>query len=457
MKRIGSLFWWTCWVLFLVVRPGYAQLAADLSNEVKESIHRRVDNGYNVGIVLGIINADGMRYYSYGSATASGDVALDAHSVFEIGSITKVFTAVLLADMAERGEVALDDPISRYLPDSVTVPARGEQPITLAHLSTHTSGLPRLPTNFAPANPQNPYADYTVAQLYDFLSNYTLPRDVGAEYEYSNVGVGLLGHLLARRAGMSYEALVKERILDVLGLDETGITLTPDMQSRFARGHAGILPVPNWDLPTLAGAGALRSTAHDMLRFLAANMGLEASPLSEAMQQTHQARVHGVTGGMDVGLGWHIRPHGDDATIWHNGGTGGYRSFIGFLKDGSRGVVVLTNSAESVDDLGFHMLDPTFPLRTFREEATVAPEILETYVGRYELTPAFHIDITREADQLSLQATGQPRFPIFPTSETAFFLKVVDAQITFNRNEAGEVESLTLHQNGQDVTGKKVE
>ena len=180
MKSLFKTYLLTLWALSMA-GPAVAQPMADLPDDVIETIAVRVDGGHYVGV--GIVTAEGPRYYSYGSTTRSGDQAIDEHTVFEIGSITKVFTAILLADMAQRGEVALDDPIASYLPDSVAVPTRGDQAMTLAHLSMHTSGLPRLPTNHAPAQSWNPYADYTVAQLYDFLANYTLPRDVGAQYE----------------------------------------------------------------------------------------------------------------------------------------------------------------------------------------------------------------------------------------------------------------------------------
>lgn len=349
-------------VLLLSVAPGYAQQATDLPDVVTESIRQRVDHGDDVGIVVGIIDEDGPRYYSYGRVAASSDQTPDEHTVFEIGSITKVFTAILLADMAEQGELSLEDPIQEHLPDGVTAPMRNGQAITLANLSTHTSGLPRLPDNIEPANPNNPYADYTVEQLYDFLGGYALPRDIGAEYEYSNYAVGLLGQLLARRAGTSYEALVKTRLTDALRMDETGITLTPGMKHRLATGHADGVEAENWDIPTLAGAGALRSTAHDMLRFLAANMGLEETPLYAAMQATHHVRVEDTPSGFDVGLGWRISNSDTAEIVWHPGGTGGYRSFAGFVKGGNKAVVVLTNATRSVDDLGLQLLDPSFPL-----------------------------------------------------------------------------------------------
>src|SRR6266566_3001093 len=216
--------------------------------------------------------------------------------------IRKVFTASALADMVARGEVKLDDPVANYLPRAVRMPVR-VRPITLLDLATQSSGLPRLPDNFAPRDSSNPYADYSVQQLYEFLSRYQLPRDPGASYEYSNLGVGLLGHALALRAGMSYEQLVTRRILTHLGMRETAITLTPAMRARLAPGHdVGGNVVPNWDLPTLAGAGALRSTARDMLTFLAANLDTSATPMARGLRQTHEPRQATDNPNLKVGL-----------------------------------------------------------------------------------------------------------------------------------------------------------
>ena len=167
-----------------------------------------------VGIVVGVLEADGTR-----RVITVGDAPYDGRTLFEIGSITKVFTGILLAEMAERGNVRLEQPVAELLPGDVVVPSRHGRQIRLVDLSTHSSGLPRMPDNFTPADPGNPYADYTVAKLYDFLRRHELRRDIGVEAEYSNVGVGLLGHALARRAGTSYEALVTARILDPLRND----------------------------------------------------------------------------------------------------------------------------------------------------------------------------------------------------------------------------------------------
>ena len=218
------------------------------------------DSGkHGTGIVVGLLDASGARRIIA--------VGVDSAGVCEIGSITKVFTTSVLEDMVERGEVRLDDPVAKFLPRSVKVPARGERQITLLDLATQSSGLPRMPANFTPRDSLNPYADYSVAQMYAFLSGYQLTRDIGAEYEYSNLGMGLLGHALALKARTSYEELVRRRILTPLAMRATAITLTPAMRAKLAPGHdAEGRVVPNWDLPTLAGAGALRSTASAMRR-----------------------------------------------------------------------------------------------------------------------------------------------------------------------------------------------
>ncbi|MBI3540057.1 MAG: serine hydrolase, partial [Candidatus Eisenbacteria bacterium] len=264
--------------------------------------------------------------------------------------------------------------------------------------------------------------------LYDFLSHYTLTRGVGERYEYSNLGMGLLGHALALEAKQSYEALLIERVLDPLGMKETRITLTHDLETRLAPGHdlAG-KPVPNWDLPTLAGAGALRSTAADLLRFVAANLDSNGTALAADLFATHARRNDTTSPHVAIGLAWHIieRPEGN---IWmHNGGTGGYHTLIAFDPRRDVGVVVLGNSAATVDDIGFHLLAADAPLEPVAQHAEVKidPRLFDRYVGRYVFTPAFAIDVTREGDALFLQATGQPRLPVFPESDTRFFLKAV--------------------------------
>src|SRR5205085_3419786 len=307
----------TCLLLLLAQSVIAAQVEPP-DQDVRAILQERVaQSKRNVGIVVGLISDKGTRVVSYGKPDVNSPRELDGDSVFEIGSVTKVFTSTLLADMVARGEVGLNDPIAKYLPKAVRVPTRNGREITLLDLATQSSGLPRLPNNMTPKDPNNPYADYSVEQMYDFLSHYTLTRDIGARYEYSNLGVGLLGHVLALRAGMDYETLVVKRICQPLGMNNTRIKLTPQMQAHLATGHdQGGAAVPSWDLPTLAGAGALRSTANDMLKFLAANMGLRKTELLPAMQQTHLARRSAGMPDVSIGLGWHILNKYGTEIVW---------------------------------------------------------------------------------------------------------------------------------------------
>jgi D-alanyl-D-alanine-carboxypeptidase/D-alanyl-D-alanine-endopeptidase len=324
--------------------------------QIHALLKARVDAGKNVGIVAGTIDADGKKAIAAYGTPGPDSLPLDADSVFEIGSITKVFTAILLADMAERGEVALDDPVAKYLPSNIRVPERSGRKITLLDLSTQTSGLPRMPDNFTPADVRNPYADYTAAELYEFLSRHELRRDPGAQFEYSNLGVGLLGHVLARRTNKSYQALVEQRILDPLDMDHTAITLTPWMKQHLARGHdqKGNV-VSNWDIAVLEGAGALRSTMSDMLKFARANLQTRGR-LQQVMQRTHAERASAGNPSMAIGMNWIIRRVNGQEVIWHNGGTGGYRTWLGFDKQKGLAAVVLTNSGHGADDLGYELL-----------------------------------------------------------------------------------------------------
>jgi serine-type D-Ala-D-Ala carboxypeptidase/endopeptidase len=353
-------------VLPIALAVAAAILPGARDAEIAAAIKERVEAKKAAGMVVATIEADGTQSMAAHGNPGPGARPLDGDSVFEIGSITKVFTAILLAEMADRGEVSLDDPVAKHLPPGVGVPERAGRKITLLDLTTQMSGLPRMPDNFKPKDMTNPYADYTAEQMFEFLGRYQLPRAIGAQFEYSNLGVGLLGQALTRRAGKSYDALVKERILAPLNMEHTGVVLTPWMREHLARGHNAQLAVTaNWDIPAFAGAGALRSTANDMLIFARANLGVlppsrqaaaDVRRLQRLMQQTHAARAAAGSDLAAIGMGWIIRKIGDREVVWHNGGTGGYRTWMGFDKTRKVAGVVLTNSSVSNDDLGFTLV-----------------------------------------------------------------------------------------------------
>jgi serine-type D-Ala-D-Ala carboxypeptidase/endopeptidase len=439
-------------------------------DQIRKILQDRLDKYQDrIGIVVGVIEPSGRRIIAVGSLGKDDKRPLNGDTVFEIGSITKVFTSLLLADMVQQGKVALTDPVAKFLPAEVKMPERGGRAITLENLARHRSGLPRMPTNMTPVNLKDPYADYSVKQLYDFISGYTLPRDIDSQFEYSNLGGGLLGHVLGLAAGQSYEPLIRTRIAQPLGMNNTAITLSPDLQSRLAIGHdAAFEAASNWSLPTLAGAGALRSTANDMLSFLAAQLGYKKSSLDPAIALTRSKWVSAGTG-MEIGLGWFKRPRKDGETIWHNGGTGGYRSFAGFDLKTKTGVVVLTNvfTQAGVDDLGFHLLDPESPILPAgspalqppkeRKEITLEPNILDVYVGKYQFAPTISMTITRKDNQLFAQLAGQQPIEIFPETQTDFFSRVVDAQIVFKTDGQGKAIALVLLQAGSRQLAKRIE
>lgn len=441
----------------LAVAPSVSRSADTTSaksvaqNQVDAIVQPLTGAGWCQGMVVGIIGPGGTQVYGYGSTSDKGKRP-DGRTVFEIGSITKVFTGILLADAVRRKEVALEDAVQKYVPAKVKVPDFNGKPITLLHLTTHTSALPRMPGNFQPKDAENPFADYTVQQMYDFISGYKLTREPGEKSDYSNLGVGLLGHALARKAGKSYEELLVERLSRPLGLAETRITLTPAMRARLATPHdADGKPTKNWDLPTLAGAGALRSTVNDMLRFLKSNIDAPKGPLGETLRLSHQKRV--VVGGpTTMGMGWHRNEQ--TGNVWHNGQTGGYHSFMGFNPARRAGVVVLANTATGlVDAVGGNVLliqagERAKPLGV-RPTIKLRATALEAFVGTYELAPGVVLKITRKDDQLMAQLTGQPAFRIYPQSDSRFYYRVVDAQLTFDRDSKKKITGLTLHQNGQ--------
>jgi serine-type D-Ala-D-Ala carboxypeptidase/endopeptidase len=442
-----------------------------LSNEEIRKIltDRLGERKDRVGIVVGIIEPAGRRIVAYGSFDKNDTRPMSGNTVFEIGSITKVFTSLLLADMVQHGAVSLSDPVAKYLPSNVKVPERGGRMITLEDLARHRSGLPRMPTNFdATANPINPYAQYSVQQLYEFLSGYTLPRDIGASFEYSNLGGGLLGHVLSLAAGKDYETLIRTRICQPLGMNDTTITLSPELKTKLATGHDNRYEATsNWDLPALAGAGALRSTADDMISFLAAQLGYKKSVLDSAIAATRATRMP-ADNGMEIGLGWLMRPKKESEIIWHNGGTGGYRSFAGFDPKARIGVVVLSNvsTTAGVDDIGFHLLDPSSQLLpnnsplilppASHTAITLSPDILDIYVGQYQLAPNAVMTVTRKDNQLFVQLTGQGSAEIFPENKTDFFARVVDAQILFKTDSQGRANALVLRQLGRDQLAPRI-
>jgi serine-type D-Ala-D-Ala carboxypeptidase/endopeptidase len=426
------------------------------ADAIRALLADRVDSGRDsVGYVALIRDADGARLVAYGTAGESKSRPLDGDTVFEIGSVTKVFTALLLADRVARGKVELTDPVAKYLPPEGRPKAFDNKPISLLDLATHTSGLPFLPRN-----------PHTVEQLYKFLSEYTPRYYPGSQYEYSNLGFGLLGHVLSLRAGRGYEELVVSRICEPLGLSDTRITLTPAMRERLAQGHdTSLHPVRGdriWDLLTLIGAGALHSTANDMMRFLDACQGRQETSLKPAIASLLNVRRQTGKKAFYAAAGWFVLTELNDELVFKEGGTLGYASFVGYSDRTGIAAVLLSNTGSwgTTPKLGLHLLNPNFPLPTLHRQVPIDPAKLSAYAGRYRLTPRFVLTVTSRDGRLMvqgnrsvIQSVGLDEVEVFPESDTRFFYRVVDAQITFELAPDGTASALVLHQNGRDRRG----
>ena len=341
----------------------------EITNNLKNLIRTLVDNGTNAAIVIGIIDQNWTQFYGYGKTSnatnATNATVVNEDTIFDIGSITKTFTTTLLADMVNEGIFKLEDPIENYLSSSVKVPMYYGQKITLEELATHTSGLPENPPNLQISNITS-YSNYTREQLYQALSNVTLKTAPGTHFEYSNMGIAILGDILALKTGIPYEKLVKYRILNVLGMNSTMINLSDPLISRLALGHdSGIeIPITSVDLvipPPLAPAGSLRSSAADMIKYLSANMGLMKTKLNDAMKNAQMIRSYTNLSGIApynlyIGLGWITTTNFSSQIIWHNGEVIGYNSLAAFNPTTQRGIVILcscTSQDIDVANIGF--------------------------------------------------------------------------------------------------------
>ena len=355
--------------LLIPVQMAVAQ-EPDISQGLEENIRGRIAFGLNPGISIGIIDENGTRYYGYGGAALNFDSIPNKDTVYEIGHITQTFTGVLLADMLERGLLQLSDPVQNLVSDSIRLQVRNEKPITLLSLATHRSGLPFFP--FIQAREATQLADpYSLSEMQDFLSQYSPSQDVGEKTQYSFLGYGLLGYALASKSGLSYEELLRSRILAPLDMANSGITLSEAMLARLApRGKVptNIMQVSSYEAEVMAPAVALKSSAEDLLKYLAANMGLAETALNAAAEVSHLPRAEFsllLSPGFQpekIGLGWIVGGEEDRTLHVQIGATRGYSAFLGFSKSTKKGVVVLTNSNKVISDIGLHLLDSSIRL-----------------------------------------------------------------------------------------------
>jgi len=438
-------------LLPLCLLGGAALAAPALDDAVRQRAEELTRAGMHASIVIAVIDGKESAVYGFGSVHAGKNAKPGADTVYQIGSVTKTMTALLLADAVVEGKVKLDEPVAALLP-AYTVPAFDGKQISLLDLATHYSALPRLPDNFAPKDPANPYADYSEAKQRQFLAACRLPHAPGTAFDYSNIGYAVLGTALAAQAGTSYEALLQKRIAAPLGMRSTSNTPSHGMLARLAPGHLlSGEATPAWELNVVAPAGGVYSSARDMVAYLQAYMLRPLRPYALAIQPQRPLAADSAT---KIGLAWLLQQQQGHSYAWHSGQTGGYASYAAFTTDGKRGVVVLTNTARTIDALGVSALLPGTPLPPLKKPP-VAIELpraaLAEYVGAYGLDKDFTLTLSLGKHGLEAAGTGVGSAPLFASARDRFFFRAIEAELALTRDAAGKIAGAVLSQDGQDV------
>ena len=440
--------------------PAKPQSQVELAPLLDEFCRPLVDSEVALGLVVGVIDGDRREVRGYGRARYELDGAPDADTLFEIGSISKVFTGVLLAHAVLRGEVALTDLAQKHMPEGKTLPKTDANQIRIVDLATHMSGLPRLPDGMDPRG-DDPYSAFTREALFDGACRSMLRNEPGSTYEYSNLGAALLGQLLVDRAGAkSFEELLHDRVLKPLAMDRTSIRLPDATAAMLASGSdANLAPMKPWNLAAFEPAGGIRSSMTDMLKFARSQWTPLAAVHSASSLAMAREKQRDIPGGLGIGLGWHIAK--DQVTRWHNGETGGFHSMLLVRTEERRAVCVLANTATAVVDSVAELILQRLcgadvkPLK-FEKPIAIADDQLELLCGIYELQPGIAVAVTREGNVLSAQITGQPALRILPRSPTEFFYRQVQATIRFAK-DGDAVTGLELEQAGRRSKWKKLQ
>lgn len=436
----------TCIALF-VFFTGQTQAAEVITNsglppdnDIRRILAERIDfYERGVGIVVGVIDVNGRRIISHGYADRDRAQPVTADTIFELGSVTKVFTALLLADMVRRGEVKLNDPVSKFLPKSV--PDRPGREISLKDLATYTFGLS---WSLAGPTERNSYglADNRFTHPADFSAALRWPDNLTRRYRDADIGYGVLGYALARRKKSNYAQLLTERILNPLGLDNTATSMIPKIADRVAQGHGATLePIAASQQSDLfIASDGLRSTANDMLTFLSAMLGQRKTALSPAMRDMLAIRRATWDADTLAGMGWAILQADGQEIVWVSGNQAGFSTWIGFDTVSQTAAVVLANTGlDLTDDIGFHVLNPRFPLKKLKKRIAVDGARLQTYVGRYRLADGQIITIRRDQEHLTLALDGTSPMVAYPASDRSFFTPAFGMDFTFDFEREDQV------------------
>lgn len=345
-----------------ILKEQFVKTKNPLSNKidsfVEKAVRPYIQKLNTVGVSVGVIYHGHLYKYGYGETAKKDQQFPDANTIYEIGSITKTFTATLLASFVFEGRCSLNDPVNKYLPKSIPALQKNGVVVTLKMLADHTSGLPRIPADLLKYNntPDDPYKLYDTTRLYHYLDTVALRTVPGEQLNYSNLGFGLLGTLLTRISGLSYQSLLEKYICDPLKMNDTRILLDKERQKHLANGYLeNGNPAHYWHFSSLAGCGAIHSSVNDLLKYLQAHLQPDTTKvLGNAIRLTEIPTY--AKNNVQIGLGW-FSLNGSPGTYWHNGGTGGFRSFCAYDPSKQIAIVILSNSAISVDEAGVNLIN----------------------------------------------------------------------------------------------------
>jgi D-alanyl-D-alanine-carboxypeptidase/D-alanyl-D-alanine-endopeptidase len=442
-----------CWINVPIA------LSQNLTDQgVEKAARPLVENRIADGLSVGYIAGKQHGIVHLGSSSRSGKHPEDL-TLYEIGSVSKVFTSLMLADAVVRGEIDLNAAANFANPAGIRLPSREGRPIRWIDLSTHRAGLPRIPGNLPLTDLTNPYRDYDSTKAAAFLNQYELPRRPGDAQKYSNFGASVLGYLVAEKSGKTYQQLLRERIATPLGMTDCTVELSEDQRKRLATPHATFgSATPPWTFSDMPGAGGIHATIRDMLRFAQAQLTPPPGKPGEAIELAWKQQRDADASGPAMGLGWMIA--GDRQTRWHNGQTGGSHAAIFLNREINCAVVVLCNTAvmKEVDQLAMQLVrkaagqESESETKETSNQKSGAPAIdaklRSRLEGRYQLAPSFIFTVRDRNGHLMVSITNQPTQEVFPDSSTRWSYRGVDATLEFKLGKTGPATNLVLHQNG---------
>lgn len=437
-----------------------AQTGASSRREIAALLAGRIDAQHRgTGGLISVVRERDAWTVRHGTVSRESARRVSLDTPFQIASLTKIFTALLLRDAAMRGEVSLDDPLTAYLP--VRAPSFEGRAITLTDLATHTSGLPLRPPSRVDRSQANPYEGYSHDDLLADIAATTLSRAPGAAFEYSNFGFALLGAALGERLGKPYAEILQERILTPLRMGATSLTPSATVRARLIQGYdIEFAPAHVWEFGALAPAGGLFSTARDLRKFLALWAESFDMPLARAAHDMFSTRRPGPDPQTQMALGWRVIERGGRTIGWSNGSGGGVRAYMA-IASGEAGVVAFANmqTGIGVDDIGLRVLDPSSPVDVtpipLREEISLPSEVLDRYVGRYAYAPDDELTIERDGSRL-VATSGPYRFRLYAETQTLFFMREDNVTFEFQIVRDGTVASVVQTQGAETFTYRRV-